>query len=555
MNTYKWKPISDTPKDIKEAKEFLLSSRKMDPSLIDNAYSLKDILKNPSKLSIQKESIKEFSKVLLELVAKNKGVVIHGDYDVDGITSTVIFYEALQNIGFSKDLVKTIIPNRFDHGYGFSTKSFKEIKNNFPPNDFPLIVLVDCGITANETIKTAKKEGYKVVIVDHHQKQKTLPAADILFWNDKITASALSYFVCKYLEITAKNSTKVDNGVDLAALGYVCDLGDLSTVIGNTLTKEGIAKINNSPRAGIKSLLGEGRKKIKSYELGWVVGPRLNASGRIADPSKSLKLLMGENVESLSKELNELNNTRQDHTKQMYEEAVSGVSNGKFSGLDINDRVCISHSKDFHEGVIGLIASRLTKNLSKPSFVISWEGEFGKGSCRSVNGVSVVSLLEKVSGYLDNFGGHQMAAGFSLNRKNYKDFERELLDAAKKQIDPSLLEPTIYYDYNVPAGLLTYDLLDFIDKLEPFGNGNSEPLFVLKNTQIDQFKIMGQSGDHLSFNIPSVNVRAVYFGGGKVLNKLTSVDSYDLLFNFQKNEWKGSVYPQLMIKDLRASEF
>lgn len=554
MQNYTWKPKSESPKTIDEVYSFLLNLRGLDTHLIHNRYSLKDILKKPKDLNITKEQVKSFSKIIKELISNEKQIVIHGDYDVDGITSTAIAYESLTSIGVKKQNIKTFIPNRFNHGYGFSEKSFEDILLSYPPKSSPLIILLDCGITSLSIIKRAKKEGYTVVVIDHHQKKKKTPDADIIFWNDKITASALTYFVFKYIEIDILGNTKLSRSVDLAGLGYICDMGDLSDPVGNILTKHSLDELNSNTRLGIKNLIGD--KKIRSYEAGWVIGPRINASGRMEDASKSLELLLGsEDSSMIAMELNRMNEARQDETKQMYETAVTGISNRKFVGIDPNQKVIIVHSKDFHEGVIGLVSSKLTRAFNKPSICISWEGEMGKASCRSINQVSILNLLESVTDLLESFGGHSAAAGFVIKRKNYDQFEKKLIAEANERIDSGLLEPTLYYDFSIKKEFLNYDLLNFIDRLEPFGNGNPEPLFALKNVNLEDFRMLGASGSHISFKVKGLDIKSVYFGGGSVLQSLTTENSYDLLFNFSKNEWKGSVYPQLMIKDLKVSDF
>lgn len=554
MQNYTWKPKSEAPKTMDDVYSQLLKSRGLDTHLIYNRYSLKDVLKKPKDLNIAKDQVKSFSDILLKIKSLGGDIIIHGDYDVDGITSTAIAYESLITLGFKKEGIKTFIPNRFSHGYGFSDKSFDEIKLKFPPNKNSVIILLDCGITSIKVIKKAIKSGYKVVVIDHHQQKKKLPNADVIFWNDKITASALTFFVFKYIEIDILGNTNLSKSVDLAGLGYICDMGDLSYSIGNVLTKHSLAALNNNTRVGIKNLIGD--KKIRSYEAGWVIGPRINASGRMGDGSRSLDLLLeNKNTDIIASELNNLNQSRQDQTKSMYEVAINGISNRKFVGIDTNQKVIIVHSKEFHEGVIGLVSSRLTRSFNKPSICISWEGEFGKASCRSVTGVSILSLLENVSNLLESFGGHKAAAGFVIKKKNYEEFEKKLTQVALKEIDSSLLEPTISYDFNIKKEFLNFDLLNFIEKLEPFGNGNPEPLFALKNVNLEDFRILGEKGSHISFKVRGLDIKSIYFGGGEILSSLTTENMYDLLFNFNKNEWKGAVYPQLVIKGLRPSEF
>lgn len=561
MKNIKWvakhKELIET---YEQAKNSLLRIRGLDKDLVLGNIKLKDLLKDPKSLGIDIVDLKNAYEILFQVLNDKKGVIIHGDYDVDGITSTTILYENLLKIGFEKTKIITFLPNRFDHGYGFSEKSYEQILQKYPVSNFPLIILTDCGITAINVINKARKDGYKVILIDHHQKKEKTPKVDAIFWNSNFTASVLSYLFCKYMEMKFLGKADLNFSIDLAALGFLCDLGNLTNPVGNLITKYGIISINKSPREGIRHLLalaGLENKQIKSYELGWIIGPRLNASGRLEDASISLNLLMGENanLNLIASELTNINSSRQDTTKKMYEDAIFGLSSKKYIGSKENEKVIVVDSDDFHEGVIGLVSGKLVKEFYKPSIAISWQGDKGKGSVRSVEGVDITKILGLCSDCLIEFGGHTMAAGFGIERRKYADFLIKITQVANDEIDSTLLTPTIFYDFDLSTEVLNEDLLDFLDDLEPYGNGNPRPLFAVKNIQLDNFNIFGKEGEHFGFKIKGSNVRAVYFGQGKLLNSLTNIDNYNVLFSFEKNEYKGQIYPQILVKDLRPSEF
>lgn len=555
-----WEAKLETPKTLEDLKQALLKDRNLN-GLKMGDFSFKKIFKDPKIVNFEIADLKSAFKIINKVLKDKKGVVVHGDYDVDGITSSAIAYEGFLEMGFTKEQISIFIPNRFNHGYGFSEKSYEEINQNFKPKEFPVILLLDCGISSHDVIKKAKKEGYQIIVVDHHQLKGKRPNAEAVFWNDKLTASVLTYFFIKFMQLKINGKVGLDSLVDLAGLGYVCDLGDLSNVIGREVTKKSLHSSSNNMRVGLKSLLKSADKKpakLSSFDYGWFIGPRLNASGRMLDPKISFDLLTTKDLslaDSLSLELNSINSDRQSSTKTMYEEALGGISNGKFMGLAEEDLVIVPHSQNFHEGVIGLISSRLVQNFFKPSLTIAWEGEEGKGSCRSVPGVDITKILSSVSDHLENWGGHPQAAGFSIKKENFEKFIAGLKEKTKEVISKDLLVPKITYDCQVQSEFLDDDFLNFLDYLEPHGNGNNKPVFRISNALLDDFKLLGNSGDHISFTLKDTGMRSVFFGGAKYLPSLTNSETYDLLFNYDKNEWNGRVFPQLMIKEIRPSEF
>lgn len=554
MQNLKWSPAKNRPKSLKEATDYLCDIRGIKKSLIQKDKSLKEFVLKPKYFGFKKSALVKHFKDLKKSIANTK-VLVFGDYDVDGITSSVILSESLQKIFNIK--CDVFIPNRFDYGYGLNDKSIELIKSNYSVSDYNVIYFVDCGITSKNQILKLKKLGYKTFIIDHHQTKEKKPQADFIFWSDKYTASALTYLYTKYLEMFFTKKAQLSFGVDLAGLGYVCDLGDLSRPFGRALVKKSLNILSASPRSGINELVKGANieKKLTSYDLGFVIGPRINASGRLDDPIHSLNLLMGENIKSSAESLNYYNEKRKKETNEMFEIAVNGLTSGKYLGSGSEEKIIVVDSKDFHEGVIGLISSKLVKQFFKPTVSISWVGDTGKGSCRSIEGVNIVKVLAEVGDYLEGFGGHTMAAGFSIKRKNYKKFLTKLKDVTNTMIDSSHLTPSFNYDFDIEEGFLTRDLLDFIEQLEPFGNGNPSPVFGLKGVLLENFKLLGKKGDHLSFSLKNSGMRAIFFNGSNYLDHLNTIDSYDLLFAFQKNIWKGVVYPQLVIKDLRKGDF
>ncbi len=546
-----WIPLNnEVPKNITKVFEILKKNR----GLIEKSnLDIKKILLNPNIAKIDNKNINKLSKDIIKIKKNGKNILIHGDYDVDGITSTAIFYEFLINIGFKKENIKTFIPNRFRHGYGLSKESLKDIFKQYSHKNTPLIVLVDCGITANKNIKKLKEKGFKVTVIDHHTLTKKKPKADYIFWNNKITASALTYLTVKLLEISIIGSTNITRSVDLASLGYVADLGDLKNPIGRAITKKGLEVFNKKTRPNIKALLKK-EGLINTFELGWIIGPRINATGRISSPKKSLELLLEdkfENINKLSYEIEKINSLRRKNTNTMFQEALIGVSNKKYPGLNNNDKVIIAHSEEFHEGIIGLISSKLRQHFFKPTICIAWEGNIGKGSCRSIPGVNIVNILETQKHLLESFGGHTQAAGFTILKKNFLKFQKQILKIAKKQIPKSLLKPSIEYDMELPENLIKYDILELIKKLEPFGNGNPEPLFVTKNLSIKEIHNLGKEKKHLKIIFNEIRTPTIYFNGKEHSPTLQKGMLVKILYSLDRNYWNGNNYLQIKIKDVK----
>jgi len=562
-NNKKWKSKSETtPLDVKDCYQELLNIRNLNQDWFNNSTSLKDLLKTPQDLGIDKENLTKALKILKDLKKSKKGIVIHGDYDVDGITSTQILRKLFINLGVSKEQIECFIPNRFDHGYGFSNESLEHISNNLNVKEYPLIVLVDCGIKSVEQVKRAKKLGYRIIIIDHHGKGKKLPKSDALFWTDKLTAAAISYFFKKYIEISINKNTKLKDTLDLATLGYICDLGNLNSKVGYTLTKEGIDYLRTGENIGINSILkinDTESKNISSYHVGWVIGPRINAAGRLEDGVKSLNLL-NESDEStalsIAQDLEDTNKERQNKTKEMLDEAITGISNGTYTGKEQEEKACIIDSKNFNEGIIGLVSARVVQILNKPTFTVSWdENGDGKGSSRSIENFNVTKALEYCKEFLEGYGGHEMAAGFSLKKKNFNKFKTCLLEYCGKNLSQEDLVPTIKYDFLVSEDFLQSELMELIETLEPFGNKNPKPVFLIKNVVPKDIKTMGKDNTHIKF-LTSGGKECVYFNGAKYEEHLNqSENGFDILFNFDKNVWNDRVYLKLMVKEIRPSEF
>ena len=393
-------------------------------------------------------SIREARELIEENMSADRAIVVHGDYDADGVCATAILYKTLRH-ELNYENSYSFIPNRFDHGYGFSTKSIESVIERLPKEEVEkgiLFITVDCGITSVEEVEYLNKNGHSVIITDHHQKSKSIPQASGVVWYDQVVGATLSYLLSSALG--AKNK-------DFIAYCAVATITDLQQVLGfnRTIVKEGLDIINRKPPLGIESLIevaGKRNMEVTAYDLGWIVGPRLNATGRVEDASYALDLLVEEDPEKSKKlawRLNKVNTQRQDKTLEMYELAAE-MEEETLPGI------IISHHDNYHEGIIGLVASRLSKKYNRPAVVISTSQEIAKGSVRSIKGVNIIETLREMEELFVSLGGHPMAAGFSIHRDKINSLRDRLKEYAKENISEEMLIRRMEVDMEIPINII-----------------------------------------------------------------------------------------------------
>ncbi|PIS22090.1 hypothetical protein COT50_03855, partial [candidate division WWE3 bacterium CG08_land_8_20_14_0_20_41_10] len=360
-----------------------------------------------------KESLKKAREEILIAIKDNRAIVIHGDYDADGICATAILYKTLtQTLGHAK--VAYFLPNRFDHGYGLSPESVKEIakltKERFGVAG-GLVITVDCGITAGqEVIESAKGLGFRVIITDHHQKGESDPRTEVVLWNDGVVGAGVALVLALVLGL------RDEQLLSLAGIATVTDLAPLKG-FNRALVKRTLALLNTNPPLGIKSLLdvsGGTNGEIGMYDLGYIIGPRLNASGRLDSAYDSLRLLLEDDsveVTKIAQKLNAVNLERQEMTQKMFDLADELYVQDETSRVGnepslANSKIIITASEKFHEGVIGLVAGKLAQKYYKPAIAIAINGDVGKASGRSIPGVNIVDLLKHFEERFTGLGGH-----------------------------------------------------------------------------------------------------------------------------------------------------
>lgn len=545
----KWN-IFGSAEDLDVAKALLL--RKRGFNSVEEASKFLEV-ENPLKYlstfpSEFKKSLKKAAHLIEKSIEDGRPIVVHGDYDADGVCATAILYNYLKKErGY--DSVFYFIPNRFKHGYGLSKESLEDsielVGKNVEEAEKILFITVDSGITSTEEILYLKELGHSVIITDHHQKPKKLPEADVLVWNDEIVGATLAWVLTKVL------GSKDSYAIALSALATVTDVQPILGM-NRALVKYGLEIINNSPPQGIKELIqvsGVNDKEIDTYGLGWVLGPRINAAGRLEDASQAVRLFTSEDSRiaySVAKSLNKINFRRQEETTRMFELATGFSSDKKF---------ILAQNSEFHEGIIGLIASRLVRKHYRPAIVISVGEKDAKGSVRSIEGINIIEILREFDHLFIDLGGHPMAAGFTMLRENISSLETCLQEIFQNRFDDDIFIPTLSLDAEIPLSLADWDLLKFIEKLRPFGEGNKSPLFLTRNLGVVNINFVGREKNHVSLKFFDGEGyrKGIFFSSREYFEDISLGDKVDVVYSLQENNFRGNSSIDLIVKDIRKS--
>lgn len=544
----KWKVLSTNTKFSSEDKVIkeLYKLRKISDKEKFINPNVSDL--NVDNTSISKKEITKTINRIKRTIKNNEKIIILGDYDVDGICASAILWETI----YSKyKNVFPYIPNRFTEGYGISKKTIDNLLKQHP--DAKLIITVDNGIVANSPIKYAEEKNVDVIITDHHLAGDKLPEAYAIIHTTELCGAGVAWMLAQEIK---KEIFKIKNykkeHLELAALATVADLVPL-TGFNRIIVKLGLKELQNTKRLGLIELMKLAKinkKDLGVYEIGYIIGPRLNASGRVEHAIESLRLICSNDkkyVQNVALLLENTNRLRQ----QM---VIDSFQHAKLSLMtkNINKIILISH-ESYSEGVIGLISSKLVEHFYKPAITISLKEKISKGSARSINGVNIVELLRSVSHALKEVGGHPMAAGFSLETERIEEFYLALNKEAEK-IPNKLFERELKVDMEIPLNLVSESLYEKIQKLSPFGMGNPEPVFLVKNAQVESFKRLGKDGAHLKvfFKKGKDIIEGIGFGMGDL--ELENTKEIDAVFTIDINSWQDKKSLQLRLRDIKFKQ-
>lgn len=496
------------------------------------------------------------------LKAKENGedIWIYGDYDVDGITSTSLCYLALSELGISP---KYYIPLR-DEGYGLNREAMDYIKSQ----GGKVIITVDCGISAHPEIEYANSLGLDIIVTDHHEINNGNPPAYAVI-NPKREDNEFPY---KYLAgvgtafmliyaLFDKLGKKEDlyKYLDIVAIGTVADIVPLLEE-NRIFTKFGMEQLNRSHWLGISMLIKKifedyQTRKFSTYDIGFIIAPIFNAAGRLEDAKRAVELFIEKDHRVCTEIINELlnnNSERKEIQETILERAIFKIENEKL----FENSVLVVAEEGFHHGVIGIVASKILDRYYKPTIIMEIKPEEGiaTASCRSIEGFNMIEALNSMKELFVKYGGHAGAAGFSIKIENIDEFSRRINEYAKKNIPESSLIKPVKLDITIPAYKISYDFIDKISLLEPFGFGNPSPLFALNNCEISGLRPIGKEKTHTMFNVKKDNLEiknCVWFNSDDVFSEVASITHADIAFKLKLETYKDRYQYKMYVEDMQ----
>ncbi len=490
---------------------------------------------------------------------KDQKVWIYGDYDVDGTTSVAMFY------GFLRQFVANIeyyIPDRETEGYGVSEKAINlaiEQKVN-------LIITLDCGIRSVDLVAKAKSKGIDFIICDHHEVGAELPDAvavldakqkDCPYPYKELSACGVGF---KLIQALCQSWDLPDqmafDYLDLVAVSIASDLVPI-TGENRTLAYHGLLKLESNPTKGLQTIMNKfmNSSSIDITNIVFMIGPRINAAGRVSNARSAVKLLLADtdvDADEMANELNSLNTLRRELDKTITDEALDMLATDpEYS----EKKTTVVYNPEWHKGVVGIVASRLLEKYYKPTIVLTQTGDKVVGSARSIEGFDIHDALEQCAEHLGQFGGHKFAAGMTLEYDRLEDFKAAFEQTAS-HLTPEQLTSKIYYEMEIGLNSVTQGLYDNLKRFSPFGPGNMKPMFVSRNVwDSGSLRTMGKDHSHLKLNLISKEqptaIGATAFGFGKLYPQLKSGARFDVLYSLEENHFRGVTALELMVKDIK----
>lgn len=536
---YKWKLINDKPvTSVDDIVTLLLENRNVvDSNLFFNPPQPEDI--TLEDVGISREELTKALERIHAAIDNKEQIIVFGDYDVDGVCATSITWKALSSIGAS---VLPFVPNRFTDGYGMKPKTIEAVFAKYP--DTKLIISVDNGIVAHEALAYAKSKGVDVIVTDHHEKNGEVDCYALVH-TTAMCGTAIAWFLVREL-VDRKQASEF---LDLVALATIADQMVLQNW-NRTLVSFGLKKINNSSNVGLNALLEVSKvadKLIGVYEVGFLIAPRINAAGRIADATDAVRLLCSnklDRVSALSQLLDETNKQRQDIVSEVLYDVDKG---GKHT-----ESIIVVWGESFHEGVIGLAAAKLVEKYGLPAIVFSVGKTHAKASARSIKGLHITNLIRSIPEYLVEGGGHEMAAGFTVKTADLDAFKTRVEELSRELVTEEMKQKSLAIDCEIPLSFAELSLVEILEKFSPHGIGNPHPLFLTRGVHVGSAKKIGSDLTHLKLVLfdGKRKIDAVFWGGAALFDTIGENKDIDIVFSVSENEWNGRKSVQLMIKDI-----
>ena len=492
---------------------------------------------------------------ILKAMQNKEKIIIYGDYDVDGITSITVLKSFLEDRGVHVD---SYIPNRLEEGYGLNKPAIEKIAEN----KYQLMITVDCGISGIEEIEYANSLGIETIVTDHHEVGDSLPNAiaivDAKRKDNEYPCRDLAGVGVVFKLIQAIGiKLGLEEKEYLKYLDIVC-IGTISDIVplvdeNRAIAKLGLLLVRQTKNLGLQSLLmSSGYKNIDSTTISFGVAPRINACGRMGHADEALNLFLSKDiyeVNELTKKLNEYNKIRQETEKNIYEDAVNQIEQNK---LNEKNAIIVS-GENWHHGVIGIVSSKITDLYFKPSILLCNEGEFSKGSGRSIPGFDLHQALMQCQDTIDRFGGHAMAIGITIKTDKFQEFAEEFENVAKEaKIDEII--PIINIDAKIELNEINKEMVESLKLLEPYGEGNKMPIFAFRNLKIDSIRALSE-GKHIKLTLKDNNhiINAIGFNLGKIAEDYRIGDKIDVVGTLEINSFNGVDSLQINVKDIMKS--
>ena len=484
---------------------------------------------------------------------RGEKIAVFGDYDVDGITATCLLTDFLRSLG--GDCVP-YIPGRLEEGYGLNPIAIAQLHSE----GVKLIVTVDCGITALEEALLCRELGIDLVITDHHECKDTLPQAiavvdphrpDCRYPHKDLSGVGVAFKLAS--AICGSQQEVLEGYADMVCLGTVADVMPL---VGENrvFVAQGLAMLRDTRRPGLAALMelsGCARENLTASTVGYTLAPRINAAGRMGQIDLALQLFLTQDSRvghEMATALCELNRQRQGVEQEIYRQAVEMLPEGELP------EAIVLADESWHQGVVGIVASRISEEYCCPAFLICLDGEHGKASSRSYGGFNLFTSLSRLSPLLESYGGHELAAGFTIRKDNIVSFRRAICDLAREHYAQDLPRTVLNCDCDIPPEMLTIGSIDSLSRLEPCGNGCPHPTLVLKNATIDRLNTVG-NGRHLRLRLKCGRhyFQGIWFAAASEQHCMTVGDLVDVAFEPTVNEFKGDRSVQLNIQDIRPA--
>lgn len=503
---------------------------------------------NPWLLSDMEKAVNRIN----EAIDKNERILVYGDYDADGVTSTTILVNTLQTLGAE---VGWYIPNRFSEGYGPNELAFR----NAYDEGVSLIITVDNGIQGHKEIEMVQKLGVDVIVTDHHEIGRTLPEAYAIVHPMHPEYEYPFHFLCgagvayKLSQVLLENPPNYF--VSLAAIGTIADLVSM-TDENRSIVKQGLSFLNQNCPIQIKALLNQAgyNDTINEETVGFIIGPRLNAVGRLEDASLAAELLMTEDEEEaefLAEQVEHFNVERKEIVAQITDEALAIAEEKVNNG----NQFLLLAKENWHEGVLGIVASKIVETYALPTLIlnIDLEQNHAKGSARSIEQVSMFEILSAHQDLISKFGGHHMAAGMTMEIDYIESLEQGLNDWMFKLSEHTSLEPTKHVSVKLEENDISINNIRDIQRLSPFGTDFEKPLLEIDDNEVVDVRAIGKDKNHLKLVTGQLQLQSLYWKNGQLATQIEPGQPINLLGNLQINEWNGNQSPQFIIQDIATN--